>query len=209
MSLQPHNTTQATPTSFPFNFSVPPNTDLWLKPAPIGGPPSSPPLISTSQPTFYTPLRLSSFIRAAVTVSFVPEHLYDQAGLALLFPADSSRWIKAGLEYVDEQAKRSVVVTTGGGEGADWSVAPPVEGSRDVDGTARTTVEFEREENGTGTSLFIKIGGEVVREVTWVFAAPGNGEEEIWVGFYGARPAKEEAGQFPVVVEKWDVSVKV
>lgn len=208
LSLFPHNTLQSPPSSFPFNFTIPPNTDLWLKPAPIYSPPSTPPLISTSQPTFYSIVNLTSFLSASVHVSFVPTHLYDQAGLVLLYPKDPNKWIKAGLEYVDEQAKRSVVVTTGNGRGADWSVSPPVAKSKDVDGRVRSVVEFEREEEGKGTSLFIKIGGEVVREVTWVFASPGNGEDLLWVGFYGARPAKAEAGDFDVLVEGWELKVK-
>lgn len=207
LHLLPHNTVQAAPTSFPFNFTIAPNTDLWLKPVPISAPSSAQPLISTSQPTFYSAVHLESFLRASVNVSFLPEQLYDQAGLAILFPKDSNKWIKAGLEYVDEQPKRSVVVATGKGKGADWSVSPPVVGSTDANGRVRTTVEFEREEEGTGTSLFIKIGGEVVREVTWAFAAPADPKEELWVGFYGARPAKD-VGSFPVLVEEWNLSVK-
>ncbi|KAG5650094.1 hypothetical protein H0H81_000790 [Sphagnurus paluster] len=197
------------PTSFPFPFTIAPDTDLWLKPAPINGPPTSLPLISTSQPTFYVAVPLASFVRAAVTVSFLPQVLYDQAGLALLFPRDTSKWVKGGLEYVDGVAQRSVVVTTGGGKGADWSVSPPAPGTADATGRVRTVVEFEREEEGTGTSLFIKIGGEIVREVTWAFSAPGDAKEELWVGFYGARPAKPEvAGNFAVSVEKWELDVK-
>lgn len=206
--LFPHNTSQSPPTSFPFLFSVAAETDLWLKPAAIDGSPSSLPLIARNQPTFYAITSLSSFIRATTTISFLPEVLYDQAGLVLLFPSDQSRWIKGGLEYVDGIAKRSVVVTTGKGHGADWSVSPPVSSTSDNIGRVRTVVEFEREEDGTGTSLFVKIDGEVVREITWVFAAPQD-DEEIWIGFYGARPAKVDvAGSLEVQVEGWNVAVK-
>lgn len=206
--LKPHNTSQVAPTSFPFILSTPPNTDLWLKPAPLNGPPTSLPNIATSQPTFYTPIRLATLIRASVTVSFDAVQLYDQAGAILLYPADSTKWIKAGLEYVDEQAKRSVVVASGGGHGADWSVSPPL--AADVGkNIVRSTIVFEREEEGKGTSLFIKIGGELVREVTWVFAAgkKSAGEEEIWIGFYGARPAEGDVGDLKVHVEAWELSV--
>ncbi|KAG6908512.1 hypothetical protein DXG01_004364 [Tephrocybe rancida] len=184
--LHPHNTSQTSPDTFPFLFSIAPDTDLWLKPAPLRSPPTTLPLISTSQPTFYASVPLSAFIRATATISFLPEVLYDQAGLVLLFPRDSSKWIKGGLEYVDEQAKRSVVVTAGKGSGADWSVAPAVVGTSDDTG---------------------RIGGEVLREVTWVFAASdGDPQEDIWVGFYGARPAKSDvAGELKVSVEKWDI----
>ncbi|KAG6851885.1 hypothetical protein C0991_005244, partial [Blastosporella zonata] len=110
--LHGYNTAQRPPSSFPFNFTIAPNTDLWLKPAPFDAPPSSLPLISISQPTFYVPLHLSNFVHAMATVSFKPEILYDQAGLVLLFPRDENKWIKAGLEFVDGEAKRSTVVTT-------------------------------------------------------------------------------------------------
>lgn len=158
---------------------------------------------------FYTAVPLASFVRASVLVSFLPGILYDQAGLALLFPRDTSKWIKGGLEYVDGETKRGVVVTTGHGKGADWSISPPVAGATDPTGRVHTVVEFEREEEGTGTSLFIKIGGEVVREVTWVFTAPSDPKEELWIGFYGARPAKPDvAGEFTILVEKWNLVVK-
>ncbi|KAF9462798.1 hypothetical protein BDZ94DRAFT_1260364 [Collybia nuda] len=212
LPLRPYHTSQAAPTSVPFILSVSPDTDLWLKPAPLNGPPGSLPLISKSQPTFYTPIRLATFNRASVTVSFFAEQLYDQAGAILLYPGDTSKWIKAGLEYVDEQAKRSVVVASGGDHGADWSVSPPLASAKDTDptkGIVRSTVEFEREEGGRGTSLMIKIGGEVVREVTWVFAKGKEdaGEEEIWVGIYGARPAKGDIGDLKVQVEAWELDV--
>lgn len=133
-------------------------------------------------------------------------------GLVLLFPSDRDKWIKAGLEIVDGQVKRSTVVATGGGKGADWSVSsavPPAEPA----GVVRAVVEFKREEEGKGTSLLVEVGGEVVREVTWVFAAgekggQRDGEEDIWVGFYGARPAPAETGDFLVVVEEWALTLK-
>ncbi|KAG6819403.1 hypothetical protein H0H93_012133 [Arthromyces matolae] len=206
MTLKPHNTTQGFPTSFPFLLSIEPDTDLWLKPVPLGAPPGAHPHIANNQPTFYAPVSLGSFIRASVTISFVPEVLYDQAGLVLLFPSDSSKWIKGGLEYVDGQAKRSVVVTTGQGRSADWSVSPPVSGAVVEDGRVRTVVEFEREEAGTGVSLLVRIGGEVVREITWVFSSSANPQEDMMVGFYGARPAKKDAaGTFEVRIENWSI----
>lgn len=205
--LFPLNTSQNPPTSFPFVLGVPPETDLWLKPAAIDGSPSLP-LIARNQPTFYAITSLSSFIRATTTISFRPEVQYDQAGLVLLFPRDQSKWIKGGLEFVDGIAKRSVVVTTGQDHGADWSVSPPVSRTSDNAGIVPTVVKFEREEDGTGTSLFVEIDGEVVREVTWVFAAPQD-DEEIWIGFYGARPAKGDgADDFVIHVEEWECSCK-
>ncbi|KAG5640784.1 hypothetical protein DXG03_007195, partial [Asterophora parasitica] len=73
----------------------------------------------------------------------------------------------------------------------------------------RTVVEFEHEEEGKGPSLLIKISSELVREITWVFAAPRDPSEELWVGFYMARPAKPDiAGDFNVLVEKWDIIEK-
>lgn len=62
-----------------------------------------------------------------------------------------------------------------------------------------------------GASLFVKINGELVRRrITWAFSAPQEhaGEDELWVGFYGARPAKASAvvGDLMVLVEKWDLT---
>ncbi|KAG6828317.1 hypothetical protein H0H92_008380 [Tricholoma furcatifolium] len=209
--LRAHNTSQRPPTSFPFSFRISPDTDLWLKPVPIGAPPSASPHIANNQPTIYASLPLSSFVRATATISVAPTALYDQTGLVVLYPHDQRRWIKGGIEYVDGLPKRSVVVASGPGASADWSVSPPVSGISDADdsGRVRTIVEFEREETGTGASLLVKIDGEAVREITWVFAASQNPEEEIWVGFYGARPAKPEGrGDLEVLVESWDLVVK-
>ena len=49
------------------------------------------------------------------------QELYDQAGLMLR--ADESHWIKAGIEYSDQQMNFSVVVTNGQ---SDWSVIPVI-----------------------------------------------------------------------------------
>ncbi|KAH0577948.1 hypothetical protein H2248_007057 [Termitomyces sp. 'cryptogamus'] len=171
MSLRPLNTSQKPPTFFPFTFSIAPDTDLWLKPAPLDKQSRSLPLNLNNQPTFYVSIPLSRFIRATTTISFMPTVHYggDQAGLVILYPDDETKWIKGGLEYADDILKQSVVVTTGQDNGADWSVSPPVSGTTDSTGRVRTVVEFEREEEGTGASLLIRIGGEEVREVTWVF----------------------------------------
>ncbi|KAH0582239.1 hypothetical protein H2248_011884 [Termitomyces sp. 'cryptogamus'] len=211
MSLRPLNTSQKPPTFLPFTFSIAPDTDLWLKPAPLDKQSRSLPLNLNNQPTFYVSIPLSRFIRATTTISFMPTLQYggDQAGLVILYPDDETKWIKGGLEYADDILKQSVVVTTGQDNGADWSVSPPVSGTTNSTGRVRTVVECEREEEGTGASLLIRIGGEGVREVTWVFGASQDSNEEIWIGFFGAQPVKPDvAGTFEVQVEEWDLVVK-
>jgi len=194
--------------SFPYNFTIPPETDLWLKPAPFDAPQNTAGLITHNQPTFYHSIPLAFFVKATVRVSFTPVQLYDQSGLVITFPEDDNKWIKAGIEYVDGEPKRSSVVTTGGGRAADWSVAPPLAGTTiDADGRVRSTIEFERE-NATGTSMFIRTGGQLVREVAWMWSDRHEACRNIQVGFYGARPALNDTGDFTVLIEDWSLVTK-
>ena len=57
----------------------------------------------------------------SVEVTFVGEYqtLYDQAGLMIRLDAD--RWIKTGIEFVDESMNFSTVVTN---DTSDWSLIP-------------------------------------------------------------------------------------
>jgi len=126
------------------------------------------------------------------------------------------KWIKAGLEYTGEQTKRSVVISAAGGQGADWSMAPhpsPIAGST-LDGRVRAVVEFEREGAGAGgkgdlgSSLFVKVDGQIVRECAWVFALGEMGPFQV--GFYGARPAKgDDVGNLEVRVEVFEVEEQI
>ncbi|KAF8655830.1 hypothetical protein AX16_002914 [Volvariella volvacea WC 439] len=194
-TLIPLNTSQTIPSGFPFSFQIPPSTDLWRKP---------PSTISDTQPTFYTALYLSELASASVVVSIKPEILYDQVGLVLLFPSRPDRWIKAGVEYEPDFGglKKSCVVTR---EWSDWGISDINTGKN-----VRISVERERLKDGSGKgpSLLVKVNGEVVREITWVFSQEDEGVREVWVGFYGARPAKVDHELTAVVeefgVEAWD-----
>jgi hypothetical protein len=56
-------------------------------------------------------------------------------------------------------------------------------------------------------SLVIKIDRETVREVTWIFGDAQDGDEEVLVGFFGARDA--ENGDYEgleVRVDEWKLS---
>jgi regulation of enolase protein 1 (concanavalin A-like superfamily) len=182
-----HNTAQQPAKSFPFTLTIPPRTDLWRKP---------PSTFSATQPTFYTPLPLSALASATVKIALTPELLYDQAGIVLLWPQRPERWIKAGVEFVGGALKKSVVATGVGGW-SDWSVAGSAESGKPV------AVSMEREPE-LGSALVVRCQGEVLRECQWVFEEAS--EEEVWVGFYGARPADvEESLQVSVV--GWEVVV--
>jgi uncharacterized protein len=206
--LKPVNTTQPAPTSFPFTLRVSPSTDLWFKPAATT---TSSPIIANDQPSFVQHTTASTFLRAKAVISYVPTHLYDQGGLVLLYPGNE-RWVKAGLEYMDGVTKRSVVIA-GTGRGADWSVAPH-NPQGDGEGRVKATVELEREGAGVqggelGSSLFVKVDGEIIRECTWVFSAIETGSVRdvapLQVGLYGARPAKGNIGDLEVRVEMFKI----
>lgn len=190
-----HNTEHVLPTDehglakFPIHLTVLPLTDLWRKPLST---------FSENQPTYYVPIPLKRLLRAAVTLQFKPVHLYDQAGIAILWPNHKDRWIKAGIEYVDEQLKKSVVAPGVGGW-SDWSVSGSVELKKDVEIAVRR-------EGGAGSALLLEIDGVIVRELHWVFEGE-EVDEEVWVGMYGARPADVEE-LLVVQVKKWELEVK-
>jgi hypothetical protein len=65
-------------------------------------------------------------------------------------------------------------------------------------GDGRVTVEFERKVGDDALWGYWIVEGEerrVVREVTWAFVGEGGdgdaeGDGDVWVGVYAARPAK-------------------
>ncbi|KAI5794042.1 hypothetical protein FPQ18DRAFT_329521 [Pyronema domesticum] len=192
-SLSAYNTQQSPPHSFPFDLKIPSGTDLWRKP---------PAVFSANQPTFYTSLKLSSFASATVKLSLNPEIIYDQAGIVLLWPGRKERWIKAGVEFVDNKLKKSVVATGVNGW-SDWSVAGESDGKNVV-------ITMEREKD-KGSALNVSCDGEVMRECQWVFEDRGRleNDEKVWVGFYGARPDPQKIakGDLVVQVTGWEVKV--
>ena len=173
-----------------FVITCPPSTDLWDKPGvkpkdPTQ--PTAPPTHSSNAPIIYRRATVSYFRSARVTVSGPWETQYDQGGLALLIIDPSTpryRWVKTGIEFVHGVANVSTVATDGW---SDWSLRPSVT-------EASATVEMVSEEDG---SLWIYLidgegGRSPMREVTWWGAL--DGETEVWVGVYAARPDPEGRG---------------
>lgn len=58
--------------------------------------------------------------------------------------------------------------------------------------TSTVTVEFERKTGGDALWAYWVTNGDrrPVREVTWALIDEEDGNGEIWVGVYAARPAK-------------------
>ncbi|TFK23815.1 hypothetical protein FA15DRAFT_670113 [Coprinopsis marcescibilis] len=166
------NTTQPAPTSFPFNFTIQSRTDLYQKP---------PASYLASQPTFYVPITLKSLASATVSIGKIPyAHVYDQAGIVLLWANRPHVWIKAGVEFFEEELRMSSVATGLCGW-SDWSVGAPVGASRGI------VVSVERAKD-QGPALIVKVNGSTVRKLSGVFV-PENEEETVYVGIYGARTA--------------------
>ncbi|EAU92576.1 hypothetical protein CC1G_06587 [Coprinopsis cinerea okayama7 len=185
--LNPLNTTQAPPSTFPFTFRIPPRTDLWRKP---------PSTFSANQPTFYTPITLKSLRSATVKIKEMPySQLYDQAGVVFIWAKRPDVWIKFGVEFYEEQLRRSTVAPGLGGW-SDWSVGAPVEDNKDI------VVHAEREKD-EGSALIVKVDGIIIREIQGFFV-PENENETIWVGVYGARPAEVEE-DLDVEIEEFKV----
>lgn len=171
-----------------FTISTKAKTDLWEKP---------PSTHSFSAPILYQKIQLSSFKKARVAVSADWKELYDQGGICIIInKADGSRkWLKAGIEYVENAPHISVVATDGW---SDWSLRPmPSEG-----GTG-ATIEMAREKDGSlWVYLLEGVRRSPLREVTWFFE--GDGKEDCWVGVYAAKPggsADLEVGFSHLVIE--------
>jgi regulation of enolase protein 1 (concanavalin A-like superfamily) len=218
------NTTQSAPTSFPCTLHVPPKTDLWVRSPPFDDSPDAPPttnLIADNQPSFVQAVRLGNFIRASVKVSFKPGVAYDQAGLVLLYKVGNNgrrtKWIKAGLEYYEGEAKRAVVVTPGNSFASDWSLGehPKRSPKSDSEGTERerghvkAKVELARGTGSKRAKIIVRIDGEVVREVAWVFGEGQDKDEEVLVGFYAVRPGEDgEEKALEVEFDEWEMETK-
>ncbi|GJE90544.1 DUF1349 domain-containing protein [Phanerochaete sordida] len=183
--------------SHPYTLSAAPKTDFWRKP---------PALDTANAPTRLTSFDSRTFHRARVTVRARWERLYDQGGLFVVFPGPSGSatagdgegdaaqgsvagrfWMKAGIEFFHERPNVSVVAAR---EWSDWSLTPLASEGPETG----VTLELEREAvnvvDGKGSSLFVYVVRDGVRdevpirEVTWAFEHEG----EMRVGTYAARP---------------------
>lgn len=190
--------------SQPHTLTAAPKTDFWRKP---------PSLDTANAPTQLTRISSRSFTRARVTVRARWERLYDQGGFFIVFPSGRSSgtasrgdagasgavdvagrfWMKAGMEFFHGRPNISVVASR---EWSDWSLTPLSGGGPE----AEVTLEVEREPidtaEGKGSSLFVYVVRDGVRdeipirEVTWAFEKEG----EMQVGTYAARPTALKDG---------------
>lgn len=214
--LQFINTKQSVPedTTNPFQLTVPSQTDIWRTP---------PAKDDFSGPVLYRSISPSTFRGARVTVSADWTRLYDQGGLIIVLPPQTSptnrqdgsgggggtkqRWVKAGVEMLDGKTYMSVVAAD---RWADWSLRPH--------GTRSLTLEFERKikDGKPQSALWIYIVEGVertpVREVTWVFEDDLDGDDDqgskdaqIWIGVYAARP-HADPGDMVVSFSDWKIN---
>lgn len=155
-----------------FDITCPPGTDLWDKP---------PSTHSNNAPIIYRNITKDAFKSAKVTVTASWKDLYDQGGLCLVIrSSDSTRWVKAGIEFVNGSPNVSVVAKD---RWSDWSLRPLLSESTDS-----ATLEMENASDG---SLWIWLLGNgqryPLREVTWWGDLEGT--TECWIGPFAAKPA--------------------
>lgn len=160
----------------PFQISCPSGTDIYDKP---------PSTHRFDAPVLYTTTSASAFKSATISVSGEWTYKYDQGGLCMVinFKDGSRRWIKTGIEYLENKPMISVVTKD---RWADWSLRPLlVEGATD----ARVSIE----NMGDGNLWVFVIGQDggkhPVREVTWW--AEIQGDTEILIGPAAAKPSLE------------------
>ncbi|KAL0634065.1 hypothetical protein Q9L58_007013 [Maublancomyces gigas] len=186
-TLSNHLSSIPTPFTTPLTLTATPVTDLWRKPG----------IIAHTFPSLFASIKLSSFHHARVTFHAPWKTLYDQGGVAFIFPPSKHdqgghppRWIKAGVEHVGGVPRVSIVAADKG-SWSDWSVGGPPEGTGL--GGANVTLEMVRE----GPSLIINVveGNikSIVREITWVFEDELLKQDPVVeVGAYVAKPTPEE-----------------
>ncbi|EER38436.1 conserved hypothetical protein [Histoplasma capsulatum H143] len=176
-----------------FVIAANPSTDVWAKP---------PSTHRFNGPILHKTAPLSSFQRSSVHIHGEWTTLYDQGGLILVMNGanGTQKWVKAGIEFVDDKPYVSVVAKD---QWADWSLFPltPGEGPG-----ASARIEMAREKD---TSLWIYLveGGERrrIRQITWAFADEER-VAECWAGVYAAKPAKE-GGELVVTFKELDIEL--
>jgi len=178
-----------------FGLTAQPHTDLWRKPASQD---------TSTAPIIFTALRYP-FVSAEVTVSAVWRLEWDQAGLVIfaspppghIVQQDTSdddpppytatlppsKWVKVGLEYIDNTPHLSSTHATECN--ADWSLMPlPAYHSQRDD----LRVKIQR----LGHALWLHYedlmcGWRKVREINGFFF--GVEDKSVRVGVYASRPA--------------------
>jgi len=189
-TLNTPTSSNPTDTTKPFSIFTPAKTDIWRR--------------TTSNdfnaPAIGTRLPLNSFKSLSATVSGPWKTLFDQGGILLAFPStpggalENSQWIKAGIEYFNDEPKIGVVGTD---RFSDWSLCPMFEAGR----KARLEAVVE----DASVWVYAVMGGkrEPLREVKWVFEGKGE-EAEVWIGVYGAKPTPDEGDEGKVLEVRFE-----
>lgn len=162
-----------------FTITTPPDTDIWR------------PSITADNftaPYLYLACKTAQFQRVAVTVNAQWKTLYDQGGIAIVFPSrdgSPNKWIKIGIEFTDGAPALGVVATD---RFSDWSLSP-------MDPMSASTARFEAVRSATKMWIYVIIGGHrrALREITWAFLEDrGEVGAEMLVGVYAAKPTRDE-----------------
>ncbi|KAJ3035916.1 hypothetical protein HDV00_003317 [Rhizophlyctis rosea] len=107
-----HNPPSSTPTtSFPLSYHTPSPTDAWY--TPLEHRDNAPTLQLTQPFPASQPFTITAHFNAPYKT------LYDQAGISIRH--SPTAWIKAGIEFYENEVKVSTVVTNGF---SDWSIQP-------------------------------------------------------------------------------------
>lgn len=169
----------------PFTLPIPPTTDIWR--------PDTSSDVFTA-PFLYHVLPISAFKRISVTVSANWKTQFDQGGLAIVFPdpsssnanGNASKWIKTGIEFYEGNPALSTVTCD---RFSDWSLCPLA--STDGAKVCTATVEAVREDKKLIVNVIEDGVKRPLREIMWAFLEDRDGDAEMWVGVYGAKPTAE------------------
>lgn len=176
--------------SLKFTLPIPPGTDIWRP---------NPTTDVFTAPFVYQVVPIKSFERIQVTVSAQWQTQFDQGGLAVVFPSpssekvkgDASKWIKTGIEFYEGEPALSTVTCD---RFSDWSLSPLT--STTGSNKGKTTIEISSEGEGDERKMVISTiaGGtkSPLREIMWAFIEERQGDTEMWVGVYGAKPTAEK-----------------
>ena len=163
--------------SEPFEIVCPSSSDVWYKP---------PSLKRLDAPIIYTTTTVKSFKSVRVKVDGKWKQKYDQGGLVFVInsPDGTRRWIKTGIENLNNEPHISVVATD---RWSDWSLRPNL-----VAGSTSVTVQIES--GGEGTLWVYAIGADErkhpLREITWWGEL--DQDAECWVGVSAAKPSEDK-----------------
>ncbi|KAH7100416.1 hypothetical protein BKA62DRAFT_706212 [Auriculariales sp. MPI-PUGE-AT-0066] len=168
-------------------------TDLWRKP---------PSHDVYNAPHKTVPVAVSKFKRVRTTVRADWTRLYDQGGLIILGPTNTTGgsprwWAKAGVElHAGKPAVSSVA--TAPGSFSDWALVPGL-----VNSNGSATIEFAVEpelDNALWLYVVDKDGQrEALREITWWNDLSVH--DVIHVGAYVARPTEGSEEPQDLLVE--------